>query len=108
MAGPAQRTRTREEVHQLVLPWVEGTEVVHDPLADSGLWGLHAANLSRDEYGVLRHGVEGEPVHSAEDLQQLYWLWSENVRLREEDPRAWTAMLLAQRREMKSYRDNLR
>lgn len=99
---------TRDETHARTVPWLEGTEVVPDALVDAGLWDLHGANLVHAEDGGFRHGGAGVPARSLEDLHRQYESWSQSVRMRDEDPRTWAAMLLAQRREMKSYRDNLR
>ncbi|GAB3242157.1 hypothetical protein [Kineosporia babensis] len=101
-------SRSRDEVHALAAPWVEGTAVVSDALADAGLWDLYGANLNHAGDGGFRHGGAPDPVHSMDDLAQQFFTWSESVRVRAEDPQAWAALLLAQRRQMRSARDNLR
>ncbi len=69
--------RTREEVHALAAQWLEGEELVDDPLADYGLADLHGADLRQSD---------GTWLHPMQDLADRYEKFAAAVRFRAEDP----------------------
>ncbi|MCE0534298.1 hypothetical protein LWF15_02135 [Kineosporia rhizophila] len=74
--------RTREEVHALAAQWLEGEELVDDPLADYGLADLHGADLRQSD---------GTWLHPMQDLADRYEKFAAAVRFRAEDPEGYRA-----------------
>jgi len=96
--------RTRDEVHGLAAVWLEGDLLVDDPLADSALFDLHGANLTRARDGSIGPGGEGSWVHAIDDLKERYESFADRVRFRAEDPEGYEGAVEAARRARRDSR----
>ena len=87
-------TLDREEVHELVARWVEGSDQIEDVIVELGVQHLHGFDLSRpvgSSRVLLQHGggANREYVKSAAEVAVQFERWQQDAREFDENPVAW-------------------